>query len=425
MPKAKKNKNKKISHESPTSTNPVPATGTLPPGWQWKRLGEICETTSGGTPNRKNPAYYENGTIPWVKSGELGRGKIFDVEERITELALKNSSAKVFPAGTLLIALYGATIGKLGFLGISAATNQAVCGIFENPCISLSYLFYFLTYSRPVLIQKGMGGAQPNISQTILKNLPIPLPPLDEQKQIVAKIEELFSDLDRGVEALKTAREQLKVYRQSILQSAFSGKLTSTKESSEIPHESPTPTNPVPEGWQKNFLGNLCEMYQPKTISTRQLKDDGAYFVYGANGIIGRYDKFNHEKSELLITCRGTTCGAVNVSKPCSWINGNAMVVRPLDEALNREFLSYFFRQNGVLKNAITGTAQPQITRTTLQKIEIMLPREICEQKRIVAEIESRFSACDKLEESINLALSQSATLRQSILARAFSGNLL
>lgn len=108
--------------------------------WEREALGQICSTSSGGTPNRKNKTFYVNGVIPWVKSGELRNNTIYFSEELITEEALKNSSAKVFPKGTLLIAMYGATIGKLAFLGIDAATNQAVCGIFKNPKV----LFLFV-----------------------------------------------------------------------------------------------------------------------------------------------------------------------------------------------------------------------------------------------------------------------------------------
>ena len=197
----------------------------LPKDWQIKTLGEVCETTSGGTPSRGNASYY-NGTIPWVKSGELNKGVIYDTEEKITEEAIKNSSAKIFPKGTLLIALYGATIGKLAFLGVDAATNQAVCGIYQNDSIDSKYIYNFLFHKKQDLVKQGIGGAQPNISQTILKKLAIPLPPLETQQAIVSKIEELFSELDKGIEDLKTAQQQLKTYRQSVLKWAFEGKLT-------------------------------------------------------------------------------------------------------------------------------------------------------------------------------------------------------
>ncbi|ATU09242.1 hypothetical protein BKM01_04275 [Methanohalophilus portucalensis] len=133
----------------------------------------------------------------------------------------------MFPEGTLLIALYGATIGKLAFLGIDAATNQAVCAIIKNRFIESKYLYYLLFHKRQELVKKGIGGAQSNISQTILKNLEIPICSPPEQRAIVSKIEQLFSELDNGIADLKKAQEQLKVYRQAVLKKAFEGELTS------------------------------------------------------------------------------------------------------------------------------------------------------------------------------------------------------
>jgi restriction endonuclease S subunit len=146
----------------------------------------------------------------------------------------------------------------------------------------------------------------------------------------------------------------------------------------------------------KKTLGELCDIYQPKTISIRELIEDGKYLVYGANGVIGRYDKFNHEFEEVLVTCRGATCGTVNVSSPKSWINGNAMVVRPKTNGLSKEFLAVILR--GVdFASVITGTAQPQITRQPLSKISIFVPT-VPEQKRIVAKVDELMALCDQLE---------------------------
>jgi len=193
--------------------------------WIEVELGEICFTTSGGTPSRNNIEFYQ-GSIPWVKSGELDKGIIYDTEEHISEDAVKKSSAKVFPEGSLLIALYGATIGKLAFLGVEATTNQAICGIYKNEFIDSKYLYNFLLNRKQKLISQGTGGAQPNISQTILKKLEIPLAPLPIQRAIVSKIEALFSDLDNGIANFRKAQEQLKIYRQAVLKKAFEGELT-------------------------------------------------------------------------------------------------------------------------------------------------------------------------------------------------------
>lgn len=148
-----------------------------------KNLSKIAETTSGGTPSRGNSEYY-NGNIPWLKSGELNDGFISCSEEMITTKGLKNSSAKLFPKGTLLIAMYGATTGKVALLDIESSTNQAVCAVFPNNEIHRDYLFWFFRQHRYEFIQLSKGGAQPNISQSVINNTKVPIPTIYEQKNI-------------------------------------------------------------------------------------------------------------------------------------------------------------------------------------------------------------------------------------------------
>ena len=226
----------------------------LPKDWKWVKLGEVCHTTSGGTPSRRKSHYY-SGNIPWVKSGELNKGVITKTEEYISEEAVNNSSAKIFPKGTLLIALYGATIGKLAFLGVEAATNQAICGIYESEEINSYFLYNYLLYKKQDLVNQGIGGAQPNISQTILKNLELPLPPKPQQQLLVSKIEELFSELDKGIENLRIAQQQLKKYRQAVLKYAFEGKLTNKN----------VKDGELPNGWKTIDLKEACEVRRGKS----------------------------------------------------------------------------------------------------------------------------------------------------------------
>lgn len=174
----------------------------IPTGWGWTTLGEVGSWQSGGTPSRSNKSYY-GGDIPWLKTGDLNDGLILEIPENITEEAVMNSSAKLNPSGSVLIAMYGATIGKLGILTFPATTNQACCACIEFNAITRLYLFYFLLSQRNILISKGGGGAQPNISKEIITNTFIPVPPLPEQQRIVSKIEELFSILDNIQAALE------------------------------------------------------------------------------------------------------------------------------------------------------------------------------------------------------------------------------
>ena len=163
----------------------------IPDTWKWVRLGEIGDWGSGATPSRTNPEYY-GGDIPWLKTGDLTDGYIYDVPEYITRLALERTSVRLNPKGSILIAMYGATIGKLGILTKAMTTNQACCACIVFPSIYNLYLFYFLLANRTTFIKKGEGGAQPNISKEKIVNTLIPLPPLAEQERIVEKIEELL-----------------------------------------------------------------------------------------------------------------------------------------------------------------------------------------------------------------------------------------
>ena len=137
-------------------------------------------------------------------------------------------------------------------------------------------------------------------------------------------------------------------------------------------------------GWVSATLGNSCTMYQPKTITSNDLIAEGPYPVFGANGVIGRFNQYNHEFPQLMITCRGATCGTVNTSEPFSWITGNAMVVAPNSANISLEFMEYVLRGGIDIRKAITGAAQPQITRANLEPITFSYPTDLNEQRRIV-----------------------------------------
>ncbi len=199
----------------------------LPKGWVSTTLGSLGTWTSGGTPSRSIPSYYGDG-IPWVKTGDLQDGPLLSVPETITEEGLRNSSAKRLPKGTLLVAMYGATIGKLGILTFEAATNQACAALLPHGRTAdfIPFVFHFLHAEREELRRIGQGGAQPNISQGILKDYPIGLPPINEQRRIVAKLESLQARSRRAREALDAVPPLLEKLRQSILAAAFRGDLT-------------------------------------------------------------------------------------------------------------------------------------------------------------------------------------------------------
>ena len=207
----------------------------LPDSWELVRLGSIGNWGSGATPSRTNPDYY-NGNIPWLKTGDLNDGYINSVPEHISQLALEKTSVRLNPVGSVLIAMYGATIGKIGILNIEATTNQACCAC-KPLVINNKYLFYFLMAYKPFFIKQGEGGAQPNISKEKIVKTIMPLPPLNEQSRIVEKLETLFpyiekyASLETELDTLNTSFPEL--LKKSILQEAVQGKLVPQDENDE------------------------------------------------------------------------------------------------------------------------------------------------------------------------------------------------
>ena len=216
--------------------------------WQTFKLGQIASTTSGGTPSRKNLDYY-GGSIPWVKSGELNDSYIECTEETITLIGLKNSSAKLFPPETLLIAMYGATVGRTAILKKAAATNQAVCAVFTDDTIDTSFLRFQLIYIRPEILKQRYGGAQPNISQNVIRNLTVSVPPLIEQRKIAAVLNLVQQAIEQQERLIDLTTELIKTLMHKLFKEGLYGEL-----------QKETEIGLVPESWcvdsMKSFISN-------------------------------------------------------------------------------------------------------------------------------------------------------------------------
>ncbi len=201
------------------------ATG-LPRHWVSATLGEVAKWTSGGTPSSSNSSYYD-GDIPWVVIGDLTEGIVTETVKRITVAGLDASSAKVLPEGTVMLAMYGASIGRTGVMGKSMSTNQAIaCGIVDESRILREYLIYFLQSQKQDFIYAGKGGAQPNISQGVVKDWSVALPPLDEQRVIISEIERQLSKIESYVKLSDSVERESVALRRSLLHAAFTGQLT-------------------------------------------------------------------------------------------------------------------------------------------------------------------------------------------------------
>ncbi len=180
-------------------------------------LGDVIETTSGGTPSSKRPEYYDGGTIPWLTSSEVNLGYICKTEKYITELGLNNSSAKWVPENSVVIAMYGATAGKVGLITIPLTTNQAVCTLLPNERFDKLYLYYAVKMNEEWMLANRSGAAQPNISQTVIQKMRIIDAPIDEQRKFSLLVEQS----DKSKFALKKAIDDMDELIKSVLNDAI------------------------------------------------------------------------------------------------------------------------------------------------------------------------------------------------------------
>ncbi len=395
----------------------------LPQGWENKKMPEVVKWGSGGTPKATESLYYENGTIPWLIIGDLNDGIVKTSATKITKLGLENSSAKLIPCGTLLIAMYG-SIGKLGITGFECCTNQAIAFAQKLNGVDTMYLFYYLMMIKPKLVQLGKGGTQKNISQTVLNSLYIPLPPLPTQRAIVTRIETLFAELDKAVQHLRTAQQQLKTYRQAVLKAAFeecdsfekitncfdvTGGLTKNSQREKFPIKMPY-LRVANVYYNRLDLSEIKEIgVQESEIKDKLLKKDDLLFVEG-NGSkeqIGRVAIWNGSIENCLH-------------------QNHIIKGRPLGTMLSKFALYYFisdFGREQILK--VASSTSGLYTLSTEKVRNLKIPScPLAEQQRIVQEIESRLSQAEAAEASIAEALKKTEALRQSILKKAFSGEL-
>ena len=410
----------------------------LPHGWIKINLEEAGSWCSGGTPSRKRHEFFGKG-IYWIKSGDLTDGLITQVEEQITQEGLENSSAKLLPVDTISIALYGATIGKLGILTFPAATNQACANVVPNKnLVTVRYLFYYLASQKQNLIDKGKGGAQPNISQEILKAHPLLLAPLNEQRRIVAKLEKLLSKVDTCKERLDKIPGILKRFRQSVLSAACSGRLTADwRENNPDYNWESTTLETLIKGKPRNGYSPKPVNYSTKVKSlTLTAVTSGKFKPEHFKYIDEEIDAESHlwlAPGDILIQRSNTIeyvgSSAIYTQNFGEFIYPDLMMkIQVKKEKAKSEFIHYalssentrrYFRENA------TGTAgnMPKINQQIAMNTPIDLP-SLAEQQEIVCRVETLFKTADQIEQRYQKAKSYIDQLTQSILAKAFRGEL-
>ena len=383
----------------------------VPKGWMWTTLGVIGTWQSGGTPSRSNKSYY-GGNIPWLKTGDLNDGYITHIPEFITEEAVVNSSAKLNPVGSVLIAMYGATIGKLGILTFPATTNQACCACIEYDAIDPMFLFYFLLSQRTAFIAKGGGGAQPNISKEIIVKTYIPLPPFLEQQRIVAEIERWFSLIDIIENGKNDLQNIIKQTKNKILDLAIHGKLVSQDPNDEPAIELLKRINPnftpcdnghytqLPEGWTVAPMQVLCSLVDGDKQNGIERTNLDVKYLRGERDAktltSGKYVTAN----SLLILVDGENSGEV-FRTPIDGYQGSTFKQLLINENMNEEYVLQIINlHRKVLRESKVGSAIPHLNKKLFKAIEVPIP-SYKEQQRIVMAINIAFKQLDLITESL------------------------
>ena len=351
--------------------------------WDIVKVGDICETTSGGTPLKSREDFYYPQEIPWINSGEVRNGEIYQANKYISRIGLEKSSAKIVPANSVLVAMYGATAGQVGLLKIEASTNQAICSILPNERFNPKFLYYVLSSKTNDLIEMSVGGAQPNISQGIIKNIEIPLPPLDVQEEIVKELDGYQAVIDGAQKIINNWK----------------------------------PTLPVNPNWEIYKLDDVCCQITDGTHSTPKYTETGIPFlrvtdITETNGSKKYISEEEHqnlikrckpEKGDVLYTKNGT----IGIAKTVDWdwefsIFVSLCLIKPKREILLPKYLTHFLNSKNALDQAYAHSKSNVITNLHLVEIksfDIPIP-SLKEQDEIVAKIEEEekvVTECKKL----------------------------
>ena len=382
----------------------------VPEGWVWTTLGEVGTWQSGGTPSRSNKTYY-GGNIPWLKTGDLNDGLISYIPESITEEAVENSSAKINPRGSVLIAMYGATIGKLGILTFPATTNQACCACIEFNAIIQLYLFYFLLSQRNEFVAKGGGGAQPNISKEIIVNTFIPLPPLSEQQRIVMEIEQWLALIDQIEQGKADLQIIIKQTKSKILDLAIHGKLVPQDSNDEPAIELLKRINPdftpcdnghyenLPDGWCVCRLEDIVDYEQPTAYIVNSTSYNDSYpipvLTAGKSFIIGYTNEVKGIYSKLpCIIFDDFTTDSKFVDFPFK-VKSSAMKILQVRKYVEIEYVAMFMNTTRLI-----GDTHKRYWISEYSKLTIPIPPK-AEQKRIVDTVHTLFAKLDTIMKSL------------------------
>lgn len=386
--------------------------------WKTVKLGDVLKTSAGGTPLKSRKEFYENGNVAWLLSGEVCAKEITSSSNFITENGLKNSSAKIFPSDTVLVAMYGATAGQVGILRFDCATNQAVCGIYPSEKYLPEFLYYYLTSYKETLLEQVSGVAQPNLSQEKIKSVPLPIIGLSEQQRIVEKLDRAFEEIDRAIEATKLKQEEVKALKSAML----SDELNSSELAKTIK------------------LGDVCKIVNGSTPSRREdsywdgemnwftiddMRREGRDIYSTVQTVTQKALKETSLKvlpANTVLLCCTASVGEVAISRVEMATNQQFNGLIPITSLVTTDFLYYV---SSTLKDkllSVSGSTTINfVSIGKLKDILINIP-PLAEQVKIVEKLDQVFKSADEVLESFSKQLGSYKQLKSAILAQELKG---
>lgn len=397
--------------------------------WEQVKIKDVANTMSGGTPNRSTLEFYEHGDIPWLKTGELKNKFIHHTEEMITELAVQKSSAKLVPENSVIVAMYGATVGNLSINKIPLTTNQACCSILpKEEKLNEEFLYYYLLKDKEKLIKMAAGGAQPNISQQLIKDYEILLPSLKEQQ----KIAEILSSVDAAIEKTEQVIAKTEEVKKGLMQQLLTKGIGHTEFKQ-------TEMGLIPSSWRIEKLESIshnifvgiatsttdyfCNSDQGVPLLRNQnIKEnylDLTDLVYITNDFSEKNRNKKLQKNDVIIVRTGYPGVASVVHDELEGAQTfTTLVVRPCQEYIYSKYLSYYINSEKGKKFVLggqAGGAQQNLNVAVLQKMPIPIP-SISEQLSIVQKLDNIDSVNNKNCKKLDLLNKLKQGLMQQLL---------
>ncbi|MCW7494650.1 restriction endonuclease subunit S [Leptospira sp. 2 VSF19] len=397
--------------------------GEIPTEWKTLKIRHACEYIKSGTTPESSSEEFYGGSILWVTTGELRESFIEDTAKKVNEKALRTYSALSFhPKGSVLIAMYGATIGRLGMLNKEAVSNQACLALFSKTKLFNRYLFYWLYATRDELIRISSGGGQPNVNQEKLASLRVSTPPLDEQKAIATFLDRETKKIDNLIAKQELLIALLEEKRQALISHAVTKGLDPKAKMKDSGVEW---LGEIPEGWEVVSLRLKIKIASGDGISNHlveaQKSETHSIPSIGGNGIMGYTLSPNTLKNAFAIGRVGALCGNVHFINYPAWITDNALKISKWNDFENLYF--FYLIYSAKLNRLASTSAQPLITGETVKNLKVPLPA-ITEQKTIAEYLDAQTKKIDLLKEKAFSVIELLNEKRSALISSAVTGKI-